>query len=80
MSLRERWRIAGTIAQEFRFNGYLEANPANLSRIKEKPERIMSQIKRSTSMNSFITGFVIVMLGGMMLVSAFFSTTVQKEL
>ncbi len=80
MSLRERWKIAGTIAQEFRFNGYLEANPANLSRIKEKPERIMSQIKRSTAMNSFVTGFVIVLLGGMMIASAVFSAAPQKEL
>jgi hypothetical protein len=81
LSLRERWRIAGTIAQEFRFNGYLEANPANLSRIKEKPERIMSQIKRSSAMNSIMTGFIIVVLGVTMLASAvFLSTTTQKEL
>ena len=81
MSLRERWRVAGTIAQEIRFNGYLEANPANLSRIKEKPERIMSQIKRSSAMNSIMTGFIIVVLGVTMLASAvFLSTTTQKEL
>ncbi len=81
MSLRERWRIAGTIAQEFRFNGYLEANPANLSRIKEKPDQVMSQIKRGSAFNSIITGMIVLMLGAVMLAqAAFLNTTGQKEL
>ncbi|MFW9908522.1 MAG: hypothetical protein ACFFEF_08095 [Candidatus Thorarchaeota archaeon] len=72
MSFRERWRIAGTIAQEIRFTGYLDANPSNLSRIKEKPERIISQIKRGSAINSLLTGFVVLMVGIMMVVSFFF--------
>jgi hypothetical protein len=78
---RERWKIAGTIAQEIRFTGYLEANPSNLSRIKEKPERIISQIKRSSAINSLLTGFIVVMIGVVMMASLFFlPTTGGKEL
>jgi hypothetical protein len=81
MSFRERWKIAGTIAQEIRFNGYLEANPSNLSRIKEKPERIISQIKRSSAFNSILTGFIVLMVGITMVASLFFlEVTVGKEL
>ncbi len=72
MSFRERWKIAGTIAQEIRFHGMLEANPSNLSRIKEKPERVVKQIKRSASWNAVLTGFVIIMIGFMMVVSVLF--------
>jgi len=72
MSFRERWRIAGTIAQEIRFNGYLEANPSNLSRIKEKPERIISQIKRSSAINSLLTGIIVLMVGITTVASLFF--------
>jgi len=81
MSFRERWKIAGTIAQEIRFNGYLEANPSNLSRIKEKPERIISQIKRSSAINSILTGFIVLMVGITMVASLFFlQITGGKEL
>ena len=69
MSFRERWKIAGTIAQEIRFHGMLEANPSNLSRIKEKPERVVQQIKRSASWNAILTGFVIIMMGFLMVTS-----------
>ncbi len=71
MNLRERWRIAGTIAQEIRFHGYLEANPSNLSRIKENPDKIISQIKRSASINSFLTSIIVLTIGGMMVASLF---------
>lgn len=69
MNFRERWKIAGTIAQEIRFHGLLEANPSNLSRIKEKPEHVVKQIKRSASWNAILTGFVIIMLGFLMVTS-----------
>ena len=39
MKFRERWKLAGTISSEIRFKGYLDANPSNLARIKEEPER-----------------------------------------
>ncbi|MGY5879650.1 MAG: hypothetical protein RTV31_05340 [Candidatus Thorarchaeota archaeon] len=81
MSFRERWKIAGTIAQEIRFNGYLEANPSNLSRIKEKPERIISQIKRSSVINSILTGIIVLMVGIIMVTSLYFlEITGGKEL
>jgi hypothetical protein len=79
MSFRKRWRIAGTIAQEIRFNGYLDANPSNLSRIKEKPERIISQIKRGSAMNSVLTGFLILMIGITMVASLFFFRSTGSE-
>jgi predicted permease len=75
MRFRERWKTAGTIAQEIRFTGYLDANPSNLSRIKEKPERIISQIKRGSAINSILTGFVILMIGISMVAFLFYFGT-----
>ena len=72
MSFRERWKIAGTIAQEIRFYGLLEANPSNLSRIKEKPEHVVKQIKRSATWNAVLTGFIIIMIGFLMVASVLF--------
>jgi hypothetical protein len=69
LSFRERWKIAGTIAQEIRFYGLLEANPSNLSRVKENPERVVKQIKRSATWNAVLTGFIIIMIGVLMVVS-----------
>ncbi len=81
MNFRERWRIAGVISEEIRFSAFLEANPSNLSRIKEKPERIISQIKRSAAINSIITGFMVLMIGILMIVSFFLiEETVAIEL
>ncbi len=71
MKFRERWRIAGVISGEIRFSAFLEANPSNLSRIKEKPERIISQIKRSAAINSILTGFMVLMVGVLMVASLF---------
>ncbi|MFW9931221.1 MAG: hypothetical protein ACFFDR_01010, partial [Candidatus Thorarchaeota archaeon] len=71
MNFRERWRIAGVISEEIRFSAFLEANPSNLSRIKEKPERIISQIKRSAAINSILTGFMVLMVGFLMVASFF---------
>lgn len=79
MRFRERWRIAGVIAQEIRFNGYLDANPSNLSRIKEKPERIISQIKRGSAINSILTGFIILMIGIFMVVYLFIFRSAENE-
>jgi len=81
LNLRERWRIAGTIAQEIRFHGYLEANPSNLSRIKEDPDKIISQIKRSASINSFLTSIIILSIGILMVASlSFLGPTDEIEL
>ena len=70
--MRERWRIAGTIAQEIRFNSLLEQNPSNLSRLKEKPDKVISQIKRGASVNAFMTGFIVLIIGVSMVVSLLF--------
>ena len=40
MNRSESWRAAGVVAQEVRFQSYLEANPANLARVKENPDKI----------------------------------------
>jgi hypothetical protein len=81
MKFRERWRVAGTIAQEIRFNGYLDANPSNLSRIKERPDRIISQIKRGSTINSIMTGFIMLMIGSVMIAYLFLAqTSGNKEL
>ena len=79
MNFRERWRIAGVIAQEIRFNGYLDANPSNLSRIKEKPERIISQIKRGSAINSILTGFIVLMIGIFMVAFLFILSSAGNE-
>ncbi len=63
MNFRERWRIAGYVAQDIRFQSYLEANPTNFSRTKENPENIASQIKRASSLNVVTTAFIIIVLG-----------------
>ncbi|NHI90439.1 MAG: hypothetical protein EAX87_13035 [Candidatus Thorarchaeota archaeon] len=79
MNFRERWRVAGVIAQEIRFNGYLDANPSNLSRIKEKPERIISQIKRGSAFNSILTGFIVLMIGIFMVAFLFILSSAGNE-
>ncbi|TFH02925.1 MAG: hypothetical protein E4H14_17285, partial [Candidatus Thorarchaeota archaeon] len=75
MNFKERWRIAGYVAQEIRFQSYLEANPLNFSRIKENPERIISQIKTNSSINSIITAIFTLVLGIFILVPLFFAET-----
>jgi len=62
MKFSERWRIAGIISSEVRFQGYLEMNPTNLSRVKENPERIAKAIKSNSRFNTFITTFLVVTL------------------
>ncbi len=55
MKFSERWRLAGIIATEVRFKGYLETNPTNLARVKENPEKIARQIKSSSRINIFLS-------------------------
>jgi hypothetical protein len=58
MNFRERWRIAGIIAQEVRLQGYLDSNPAYRAKIKEDPDKLMNQIKSATRMNTFFTTMI----------------------
>jgi hypothetical protein len=58
----ERWRIAGIIANQMRFDGFLENNPGNVARIKENPEKISRSIKSSSRINSFLSVFMIILL------------------
>ncbi len=62
MKFSERWRLAGIIATEIRFKGFLETNPTNLARVKENPERIAQQIKSSSRFNVMISAVLVITL------------------
>jgi len=62
MNFRERWRIAGIIAIQMRFDGFLKNNPGNVARIKENPQKISKSIKSASKVNSLLSTFMIVML------------------
>lgn len=62
MKFSERWRLAGIISAEVRFQGYLEMNPSNLARVKENPEKIARSIKSSSRLSTFMTTFLVVTL------------------
>ena len=54
--------MAGTIATEASFQGYLEMNPTNLARVKENPDRISRSLHKSGKIRAFMTGFIIIFL------------------
>jgi hypothetical protein len=54
--------MAGTIATEASFQGYLEMNPTNIARVKENPERISRSLRKSGKIRAFMTGFIIIFL------------------
>jgi hypothetical protein len=58
----ERWRIAGVIASEIRFQGYLETNPSNLARMKEDPAKIAKAIKSASIVNTFMTTMILILI------------------
>lgn len=60
MKLSESWKLAGTISQEVRFRAFLDANPSNMSRVKEEPEKISRALK---SQSRFSIIFSILILG-----------------
>ncbi|MFX1369879.1 MAG: hypothetical protein ACFFAY_14890 [Promethearchaeota archaeon] len=62
MKFSERWRLAGIVSAEVRFQGFLEMNPSNLARVKENPERISRSIKSSSRFSTFMTTFLVVTL------------------
>ncbi|MHA1909666.1 MAG: hypothetical protein ACW98Y_20370 [Candidatus Thorarchaeota archaeon] len=65
MKFGERWRIAGIIATQMRFDGFLENNPSNVARIKENPEKISRSIRSASRMNSIMSAMMIILLAGM---------------
>ena len=62
MKFSERWRIAGVIASEIRFQGYLETNPSNLARMKEDPAKIAKAIKSASIVNTFMTTMILILI------------------
>ncbi|MDH4212667.1 MAG: hypothetical protein OEV85_02000 [Candidatus Thorarchaeota archaeon] len=65
MNFRERWRLAGIIALQMRFDGFLKNNPGNMARIKENPEKISRSIRSSSRVNSILSVFMIIMLAAL---------------
>jgi hypothetical protein len=70
----ESWRAAGVVAQEVRFQSFLEANPANLSRVKENPEKISKAIKSQSRMNIFFSSMILILLAVLALAASAFDT------
>ncbi len=75
MNFKERWRIAGIIASQMRFDGFLEANPGNISRIKENPERISRSIRSSSKVSSLLSTMMIIILAALTIGVSGFDTS-----
>ncbi|MFW9907613.1 MAG: hypothetical protein ACFFEF_03485 [Candidatus Thorarchaeota archaeon] len=76
MKFSEKWRLAGIIATEVRFKGYLETNPTNLSRVKENPERIANQIRSSSRFTILISAVLILTLTALTIGMVGFDVTI----
>lgn len=74
MNRSESWRAAGVVAQEVRFQSYLEANPANLSRVKENPEKISKALKSQSRISIFFSSMILIMLAVLTLAASAFDT------
>ncbi|TFG94444.1 hypothetical protein E4H12_15150 [Candidatus Thorarchaeota archaeon] len=74
MNRSESWRAAGVVAQEVRFKSYLEANPANLARVKENPEKITKALKSQSRMSIFFSSMILIMLAVLSLAASAFDT------
>ncbi len=72
MKFSERWRIAGVIASEVRFQGYLETNPSNLARMKEDPAKIAKAIKSASIVNTFMTTMILILIAITSIVASVF--------
>jgi len=70
----ESWRAAGVVAQEVRFQAFLEANPANLARVKENPDKISRALKSQSRMNMFFSSMILIMLAILSLAAARFDS------
>jgi len=78
VNFKERWRIAGIIATQMRFDGFLEGNPGNVARIKEDPQRISRSIKSASKINSLMSTFMIALLATLTIGAAGFGGSVGE--
>ncbi|TFH04239.1 MAG: hypothetical protein E4H14_15200 [Candidatus Thorarchaeota archaeon] len=76
MNRTESWRAAGVVAQEVRFKSFLEANPANLARVKENPEKITKALKSQSRMSIFFSSMILIMLAVLSLAASAFDTDI----
>jgi len=76
LNFGKRWRIAGVVSMELRFQGYLDANPMNVSRIKENPERIMRQVRSGNRMSGLLSAVFISTLGIASIAGAYFNEAI----
>ncbi len=74
MNRSESWRAAGVVAQEVRFQSFLEANPANLSRVKENPEKISKALKSQSRISIFFSSMILIMLAVLAIAASAFDT------
>ena len=74
MNRSESWQAAGVVAKEVRFQAFLEANPANLARVKENPDKISRALKSQSRMNTFFSSMILIMLAILSLAAAGFDT------
>ena len=79
MKLSESWKLAGTISQEVRFQAFLEANPSNLARVKEEPDKISRAIKSQSRMSVFFTAMILGMLAVISLAASAFDTELSSD-
>jgi predicted permease len=76
LKLSESWKLAGTISSEVRFKAFLEANPSNLARVKEDPDKISKAIKSQSRMSVFFTAMILGMIAVIALAAARFDTDI----
>ncbi len=76
MKFSECWKLAGVVAQESRFQAYLEMNPSNLARVKEEPERIARSIKSSSRISYFMTAAILGMIAIISLAASAFDVSI----
>ncbi len=74
MNRSESWHHAGVVAQEVRFQSFLEANPANLARVKENPDKISKALKSQSRISVMFSTMILVMLTVLTLAASAFDT------
>ncbi|MFX1606132.1 MAG: hypothetical protein ACFFDD_09505 [Promethearchaeota archaeon] len=76
MKFSECWKLAGVVAQESRFQAFLEMNPSNLARVKEQPEKIARSIKSSSRISYIMTIMILGMVAIIALAASAFDVSV----
>ena len=62
MKFRERWRLAGIMAGEVRFRGYLDSNPTSRSRVKEDPDKMINSLKSASKISTLMSTIIIAVM------------------